>query len=112
MAGPSWPGSMPSTDRSPPVTGETQAIMRIVVVLPAPLGPRNPNTSPRCTSKSTPSTATYPPKRLVRPRAEISGRVAVGRRGAASPAAVGGLDRDVGRVGTGGHHHRNLPAGL
>ena len=58
MAGPSRPGSMPSTDSSPPVTGETQAIMRIVVVLPAPFGPRKPNTSPRRTSKSTPSTAT------------------------------------------------------
>ena len=38
--------------------GDTQAIMRIVVVLPAPLGPRKPKTSPGCTSKSMPSTAT------------------------------------------------------
>src|SRR5690606_9892128 len=30
----------------------------IVVVLPAPLGPRNPNSSPRSTAKLIPSTAT------------------------------------------------------
>ena len=42
---------------SPPVIGETQPIMRMVEDLPAPLGPRNPKTSPRRSSKSTPSTA-------------------------------------------------------
>src|SRR3977135_160777 len=47
--------------------------MRIVDVLPAPFGPRKPKASPRDTSKSTPSTAVNSPKRLVRPRAEISG---------------------------------------
>jgi hypothetical protein len=46
--------------------------MRIVVVLPAPLGPRKPKTSPRPTLKSMLSTATRSPKRLVRPRASIS----------------------------------------
>src|SRR6185295_9846638 len=34
------------------------AIMRMVVVLPAPLGPRNPSTSPGCTEKLRSSTAT------------------------------------------------------
>jgi hypothetical protein len=57
----------------PDVTGETQAIMRIVEVLPAPLGPKKPNASPRATSKSMPSTAISSPKRLPKPRAEISG---------------------------------------
>ena len=42
---------------SPPVIGETQPIMRMVVDLPAPFGPRKPKTSPRRTSKSMPSTA-------------------------------------------------------
>ena len=37
-----------------------------VVVFPAPLGPRNPNTSPRATSKETSSNATRSPKRFVR----------------------------------------------
>src|SRR4051812_32750110 len=47
--------------------------MRMVELLPAPLGPRKPNDSPRCTSKSTASTAVNVPKRLVSPRAWISG---------------------------------------
>src|SRR5918995_2432038 len=65
IAGPSTIGFMPRTRSSPSVTGDTQAIMRMVVVLPAPLGPRKPNTSPRRTEKSMPSTATSSPKRLV-----------------------------------------------
>jgi len=43
-------------------------IIRMVEVLPAPFGPRNPNDSPRSMSKSTPSTAMNSPNRLVRPR--------------------------------------------
>src|SRR5690349_8692631 len=54
---------------SPAVTGETQPIIRIVDDLPAPLGPRKPNASPRRTSTSMPSTATKSPKVLVSPRA-------------------------------------------
>ena len=37
------------------------AIMRSVVVLPAPLGPRKPNSSPRGTSRSTAFTAVKDP---------------------------------------------------
>src|SRR5579875_2113567 len=40
--------------------------MLIVVVLPAPLGPRKPNTSPGATSKSTPFTASTSPKVFTR----------------------------------------------
>ena len=36
-------------------------IMRMVVVLPAPFGPRNPNTSPRSTENSRSRTAVKPP---------------------------------------------------
>ena len=36
----------------PSVTGETQPIMRIVDVFPAPFGPRKPKASPRWRSKS------------------------------------------------------------
>ena len=53
-------GSMPMTVRSPSVTGELQAIIRIVLVLPAPFGPRKPNAFPGRTSKSTASTAVKP----------------------------------------------------
>ncbi len=36
-----------------------------IVVLPAPLGPTSPTISPASTVKDIPSTATWPPKRLV-----------------------------------------------
>src|SRR6185436_15225635 len=55
----------------PAETGETQPIIRIVELLPAPFGPRKPKASPRLTSRSIPSTATSSPKRLIRPRAWI-----------------------------------------
>jgi hypothetical protein len=53
----------------PAVTGETHATIRIVDVLPAPLGPRNPKLSPGATSKSIASTAVNSPNRFVSPRA-------------------------------------------
>ncbi len=69
MAGPSVAGSIPRIVSSPSVTGETQPTIRIVEDLPAPLGPRKPNASPRWTSTSMPSTAVKSPKRFVSPRA-------------------------------------------
>ena len=48
---------MPITVSSPEVTGDEQAIMRMVLVLPAPFGPRKPNASPTRTSKSMALTA-------------------------------------------------------
>ncbi len=62
----------------PSVTGETAAIMRMVEVLPAPLGPRKPKASPGCTSKSMPSTATNDPNRLVSDVASMSGAPGAG----------------------------------
>src|ERR1700685_3995163 len=44
----------------------------MVVVLPAPLGPRNPVTRPGLTLKLRPSTANFVPYRLVRPLTSIS----------------------------------------
>ncbi|OPX65823.1 MAG: hypothetical protein A4E30_00190 [Methanomassiliicoccales archaeon PtaB.Bin215] len=38
--------SMPSTSSFPEVTGLAQWIMRMVVLFPAPLGPRKPKHSP------------------------------------------------------------------
>ncbi len=46
-------------------------IMRIVVDLPDPLGPRNPVTAPGRTSKDKSSTATTLPNRLESPLASI-----------------------------------------
>src|SRR5581483_572123 len=73
MRGPSRAGSRPRIRNVPPLTGETQPIMRIVELLPAPFGPRKPNASPRWTSKSIPSTAVSAPKRFTSPRAQTSG---------------------------------------
>jgi hypothetical protein len=50
-------------------------IIRSVVVLPAPFGPRNPVTIPGSTSKLTPSTALTAPKRF---RSERTSIVATG----------------------------------
>src|SRR5258708_28515472 len=47
--------------------------IRTIVVLPAPLGPSSPKTSPRRTSKLTLSTAVKAPKRLVRSLVCIAG---------------------------------------
>src|SRR3981081_296191 len=58
--------SRPHTETAPAVGGMKPVIMRIVVDLPAPLGPRNPSTSPLPTSKETPSTARFDPKDLLR----------------------------------------------
>src|SRR3954447_3445669 len=56
----SWPG-----DKAAPEVGFASVqSMLIVVVLPAPLGPRKPNTSPGATSKLTPRTASSSPKDL------------------------------------------------
>src|SRR6185503_15916021 len=57
---------MPPISTTPLVGRRMPAIMRSVVVLPAPLGPRNPNSSPRGTSRSMPFTAVKLPYRLVR----------------------------------------------
>ena len=45
----------------------------MVVVLPAPLGPRNPNTSPRRTVMFSLSTARRSPKSFVSPRSSMAG---------------------------------------
>ena len=76
IAGPSTAGSIPRIRSSPPLIGETAAIIRMVLDLPAPFGPRNPNDSPRCTSTSIPLTASNSPNDLRSPRAEIIGAAA------------------------------------
>ncbi len=53
----SWLTSRPSTTALPEVGRRPADSIETVVVLPAPLGPRNPKISPRFTWKETPSTA-------------------------------------------------------
>src|SRR5436309_10533946 len=51
-----------------PASGRQKPAMQLNrVVLPEPFGPISPTISPSRTAKSTPSTATRPPKRLVTP---------------------------------------------
>src|ERR1700678_2924128 len=59
--------SKPATLALPSVGGRKQVRIRMVVVLPAPLGPRKPTICPLSTSKEMLSTATVRAYRLVRP---------------------------------------------
>src|SRR4029077_17906081 len=61
----------PSIVTSPAVGASRPRIIRMVVDLPAPFGPRKPVTLPGFTSKDRLSTATVAPYRLVRPFASI-----------------------------------------
>src|SRR3984957_8265255 len=65
--------SKPATNAWPPLGTMSVVSIRTIVVLPAPLGPSSPKTSPRRTSKLTLSTAVNAPKRLVRSLVCIAG---------------------------------------
>ena len=52
---------MPQMRTMPEVAGRKPVRMRMVVLLPAPLGPRSPTISPRRTVKLTSFTAAIPP---------------------------------------------------
>ena len=69
ICGPFTSGSLPRIVRVPDVLTEVAPMMRIVVDLPAPFGPKKPKDSPFATSKSMPSTAMKSPYFLVSPRA-------------------------------------------
>ncbi len=61
--------STPSYSTVPPSACRAPLSMPTKVLLPAPLGPMTPSTSPRRTSRSTSDTATTSPNRLVMPAA-------------------------------------------
>src|SRR5436190_15434271 len=63
--------SKPTTDAWPPVGGKSVVRILMIVLLPAPLGPSNPKTSPRLTEKLTRSTAIFSPKRFTRSTTSI-----------------------------------------
>src|SRR3954451_12122859 len=96
MAGPSTAGSRPRMRSSPAVGGETAPTIRMVVLLPAPLGPRKPKDSPGAMSTSIPSTAVYVPNRFTRPRARTSDSTMPPML---SPASGAGSSRLRGEVG-------------
>src|SRR5688572_5146581 len=65
----------PSIITSPAVGRSRPVSILIVVLLPAPLGPRKPKKRPRATLKVSPSTAVFSRKTLVRPRTTIASGV-------------------------------------
>src|SRR5438270_4979866 len=71
--------SWPATVAEPAVGLASVHSMLIVVVLPAPFGPRKPKTSPAATSKSTPFTASSSPNRFTRWLTWIAGTSRGGR---------------------------------
>src|SRR5215207_2869946 len=72
---------IPPTDAAPAEGASRVPSVRTMVVLPAPLGPRNPNTSPCATSKETSSKAMRSPNRFDRCATDSAG---------ASPSPAGG----------------------
>src|SRR5688572_28560348 len=61
-----------SSKRTSPASGRSKPpIIRSVVVLPQPDPPTRLTSSPGRTSRESPSTATAPPNRFVRPRSEM-----------------------------------------
>ena len=57
----SWERRTPSMTASPEVGRRRPVSMRMVVLFPAPFGPRNPKKRPRATRKRRPSTAALGP---------------------------------------------------
>src|ERR1700761_600693 len=84
--------SKPATSACPALGLVRVQSMLIVVVLPAPLGPRKPKTSPVPTSKPTPLTASKSPNDLRRSFTEIASEgIGSGeRRRGPDPEAPGG----------------------
>ena len=81
--------SMPATVALPESMVRMPSIISRVVVLPAPFGPRMPNTSPLATSKLTPSTACSVPYFLRRSRAISTGPLPAGAGAVVGAAAFG-----------------------
>ena len=67
-----FPMSCPPIEAVPLVFEMRQVSIRTVVVFPAPLGPRNPKTSPSSTRRVSASTAVTSPNFLVRPSISIN----------------------------------------
>ena len=64
--------SWPATTAVPRVAGMNPVRMRIVVVFPAPFGPRKPSTSPFATENERSLTAVKRPNSLVMPETSIT----------------------------------------
>src|ERR1700675_2254711 len=78
----------PSRDASPEVGLRRPSSSLTEVVLPAPLGPRNPKTSPRGTDIERPASATVCPNRLERLTVWMAGEPAAAPGGAAAVCSI------------------------
>src|SRR5579872_1453959 len=78
------PIGFPRSHASPDVGLRRPSSSFTEVVLPAPLGPRNPNTSPRGTVIERPARASVCPKRLERFMVWMAGEPAAGPFGSAA----------------------------
>src|ERR1700733_10390133 len=87
--GEAWRSGAPARCISPPPDDNSPAMMRDSVLFPDPFAPSKPRTRPCRNVRSTPSSATTPPKCLVIPRAIRSG-------GAISPSVGGAAGRPSG----------------
>src|SRR3954463_2413022 len=65
--------------------------IRIVVDLPAPLGPSRPTHVPAGTSRSRPSTAVIAPKRFTTPRSRMAGSLTSPQVSRPPPAGAGAI---------------------
>src|SRR5712671_2797011 len=90
--------SWPLTTMRPDVGFSSPAIMRMVVVLPAPFGPRKPWISPLDTSRLTPSTAVNDPYFFTRPSTRIMDLLPPRRRPTAASGGVAPGNGDVERA--------------
>jgi hypothetical protein len=100
----------PRTVTVPLVGASRPRIMRMVVVLPAPLGPRKPVTRPGVTVQVRSSTATARPKCLVNPRSSIMPPMVAREDGPLRKGPVRFLGADPGCAGGPPGTHRNISA--
>src|SRR4051812_47349240 len=87
----------PRTSISPSSAIACAVSIRIVVLLPAPLGPSRPTHVPTGTSRSRPSTAVIGPKRLTTPRRRMARSLTPSQYSRQARAETGG-SRTVGRL--------------
>src|SRR5215468_3847608 len=85
--------SRPLTRTRPVVGSSRPAIIRIVVDLPAPFGPRKPVTTPGWTTKSSPATASFSPYRLLRFSTSIIACSLIGNAGNSGTPPTLGITR-------------------
>jgi hypothetical protein len=88
--------SRPCTEAEPSLGTLSPPSRRIIVVLPAPLGPSSPKISPLGISRSTWSTATTSSNRFVSPRRRIAASVTIPMAACGTPLKR--LRRGVGRT--------------